>query len=124
MPGPLTETEMAQIKDHGNWGGGEVPAAYVQVYVDPTLQHLANEAHLAVIREHLAELNSIYAQLKAAKEDFGLDEAKGIKFSRANEGRLWGMYKFWREKLYQQLDLNINTEPRGSGRRRRSRGIR
>ena len=109
MPGPLTATEKAQNKDHGNWGTGTTPAAYVEVYVNPALDALVDEAQLAVVRGHLAECEALYTQLKSAKEDFSLTEAKGIKFANDTENRLYGMYTFWRDKLYSTLDLKTNT---------------
>lgn len=120
MPGPLTATEKAQIKDHGNWGTGTTPAAYVEVYVNPTLDELVDEAQLAVVRGHLTECNSLYTQLKASTEDYSLTEAKGIKFANDTENRLYSMYQFWRDKLYLNLDLKINTTPpRPTNRRNR-----
>lgn len=123
MPGPLTSTEKAQIKDHLRWSSGETPAAYVTLYVDPTLDALANEAHLVVVRGHLETLNGLYTQLKALPEGFDIDEAKGIKFAKDAEARTLDMYKFWRDQLATSLDLNINTQSRG-GTKRRNRPIR
>ena len=120
MAGPLTDTEKAQIKDHGNWGGGDVPAAYVQVYVDPTLTGLSDEAVLAIVRGHLTRCNTVYTQLESAQENFGLDQAGSIKFNPDEEARLWAMYRLWRTKLYDALYLKVNA----SGSSRRNRAIR
>lgn len=121
MPGPLTADEKAQIKDHGKWGTGDVPAAYVQVYVDPTLDRLTDEAHLTIVRGHLAECNSLLEQMKTLSDDFDLDEAAGIKFAKDTENRVYGLYLFWRGKLYASLDLEINSSRKP---RRRNRAIR
>jgi len=122
MPGSLTDTEKAQIKDHLRWSSGETPPAYVTLYVNPTLDAISEDAHLAMVREHLDTLNNLRTQLKALPEGFDIDEAKGIKFAKDSEARTMDMYRFWREQLATSLDLNINTQSRG-GTKRRNRAI-
>ena len=107
----LTTTEKAEVRDHLGWDNASIHSHYVNTVLNPSLDEDMDEAKLVVVRGHLGRLNGIYAQLAAAPEDFGIDEVKGIKFSRALEGRLGGMYAFWQSKLAQNLNLKINAEP-------------
>lgn len=119
----LTATEMAEIRDHLKWSNVKPAPAYVELYVNPTLEALSDPAHLAVVRGHLETLNGLYAQLKVLSEGFDIDELKGIKFSKDAEARTWGMYCFWRDQLAQSLSLKVNTAS-ASGGSNRNRGIR
>ena len=110
MSGPLTDTEKAQILDHLGWSIGLFVQDYPYVYVQPVLNGLVIEAHLAVIRGHLDSLNAIYIEQKAIISKFKLTEVKGIKFANDAELRLWGMYQDWVYKLAASLNVNANPE--------------
>lgn len=107
----LTATEQAEIRDHLGWDNASVQSHYVNTVLNPRLNEDMDEAKLVVVRKHLTRLNNLYDQMDAAPSKFGLDEAKGIKFSQATEGRLGGMYYFWQAKLASSLNLKINSEP-------------
>lgn len=118
MPGPLTDTEKAQIIDHGSWSNGLFQNDYTVIYVQPVLDGITDEAKLAIIRGHLTRLNGIYDKL-ADLSKIPLKEVKGIVFDNSAEGRLWALYADWRKKLYDALDLHPNTKNtrrRGGGR--------
>lgn len=106
----LTDTEKVQITDHLGWDNAEIQSQYVNTVLNPRLEADFSAAKLELVREHLGRLNKTYGQLDEAAEDFGLDEAGGVKFSRVAEGRLGGMYAFWQGKLAKALNLKINTE--------------
>ena len=107
----LTATEKVEITDHLDWDNASVQSHYVNTVLNPRLDEDFSAEKLVVIRKHLTRLNKLYDQIEEAPEDFGLDEVKGVKFSRHVEGRLGDVYAFWQSKLATSLNLKINTEP-------------
>lgn len=108
MPGPLTETEKAQIVDHLGWSNIEHDTDYVSAWLRPTLDTMTNEQKIEIARGHLEHLNTLLQQIKDVTSNFELDEVKGIKFSRAAEGRLWAQYRAFVVKLAASLSVEYN----------------
>lgn len=115
MPGPLTETEKAQIIDHLGWANIEHETNYVSAWLRPVLDTMTNESQLAIARAHLGHLNTVQQQIKDSTSNYELDEVKGIKFSRAAEGRLWAQYRAWVVKLAASLSVEYNKAVYKSG---------
>lgn len=105
----LTALEKAEIRDHLRWDNASVQSHYVQTVLNPRLNEDMAEENLVQVRKHLTACNTHYAALAGAYQDFGLDEAKGIKFSQNTEGRTGRMYAIFQDKLAISLNLRINS---------------